>query len=865
MAAAVAAALAIWLGLARSNGPRAESRDEAAPAVRERDAQSGPAVAGARAATTTAPARVEIEASAAEEGSRALAGRIVDPNHNPIAGARVRVASAIQSQVFDARRTTAGDGSFRVSVPRRVESVLLDIGARGFARRWIRSLPIGLIDLDVGAIRLAAPSRLLGRVVGANGEAIANATIHSWPCPPTDRRPTWGAAPPSPQMGLPGEDGPEVLTTTTAADGTFRFDTLSTDPNYLCVEADPFPGSRKVVRVGLPEGSEDSIEIQLSKPGTAIGGAGRPSAWETSEQPVVRKLGELLRRQQLKSLPEANEPDPRMRIHLVVESGEERSGDSKLNCEYVRLDGTRGPINERQIEVATHAIEGRAWGVDLHYPKGPRFLGLGLAADSEAEIVMVARFPNGLVCETPKFQLTPIQPDPIALVARPIPNQSPIRGILADWKGSSLPGFRIHGSGRDERVHNSWPIEQVTDTAGRFTFFGSPGQSLVIQGRDPNHVLPATTIEIDSQAPPPLVLVAGRGARVSGSVLVNGANPNHPLVLGVWRTWFDSFDPFDGGCPNPLETLATDSAGRFRTIALPAGPLCVGLIGDLRDGVPTWRGFDNSLTNYQELVVEDGGEGTILLDIPMPMLASVRGRVTCDGRPVANCGIELRRVDATGDAPSQETTDTGSFRFETTEPGAYELSARHLGVSLGKRVEVGRGARVVVELDFATGTVVGTLLDVDGTPASGTLRLVRDGDPKATYRDTQEAVSGEDGNYRFERITAGRWRLFAMSFREGSAITAFGPFEIKRRRSPRFQRSNCARLCRSRSASPTPRGFPGAGASSSRAPTSPTPSVTSISSAASTRGRVFRFPCRLAPPIAWSSAAPRRAPRSPET
>jgi hypothetical protein len=137
-----------------------------------------------------------------------------------------------------ASATSRPDGTFAVVVPGPAGSAIRLSLSGGPATPRLLDKLFDSGGEDAGDIRLAKAMALAGRVVDERGGPVVGATVTLWPG--GGRRPQDA----SPASGLP-------QSTTTKADGTFRFEVASEEANRLRVEAPAFATQeRQPVRGG---------------------------------------------------------------------------------------------------------------------------------------------------------------------------------------------------------------------------------------------------------------------------------------------------------------------------------------------------------------------------------------------------------------------------------------------------------------------------------------------------------------------------------------------------------------------------------------------------------------------------------------
>jgi protocatechuate 3,4-dioxygenase beta subunit len=180
-----------------------------------------------------------LAALAAPAGAGEVRGRVL-VDGQPAAGVTVSALpfeDGFAAARRDARReapptplasaTSRADGSFAVALPGPPADVVRLAFSGGTAAPRILDDLFEAAGDDAGDVRLPKAAPLAGRVVDERGGPVVGATVTLWPG--GGRRPQDA----SPASGVP-------QSTTTKADGTFRFEAASEESNRLRVEAPAF-------------------------------------------------------------------------------------------------------------------------------------------------------------------------------------------------------------------------------------------------------------------------------------------------------------------------------------------------------------------------------------------------------------------------------------------------------------------------------------------------------------------------------------------------------------------------------------------------------------------------------------------------
>ena len=148
----------------------------------------------ARIERTAAPAESgKPEPERAKESPLTLVGRLVDERGNPVAGAKVMVATAGPGPEFAldelgdlggmgawmATETvqSQSDGRFEASLSRKANSVQLSARQGGFAP-YDKRFDVSPGKNDLGELKFAAGARVSGRVVDSRGSGVAGVEVH---------------------------------------------------------------------------------------------------------------------------------------------------------------------------------------------------------------------------------------------------------------------------------------------------------------------------------------------------------------------------------------------------------------------------------------------------------------------------------------------------------------------------------------------------------------------------------------------------------------------------------------------------------------------------------------------------------------
>lgn len=190
-------------------------------------------------------------------------GRVEAPDGSPATGAQVHVvreAGRAGDAAATDPRPVGPDGVFEVPAPEPGAKFRVVAGAPGLARARTEELIATQGDLDGGTVRLRAAGSVAGRVTDATGQPIDDVVLRC------------------------AADGDEA-TTTSGADGTFRFELLPPGGAKLFARHPRCLPWRQDVTVA--EGAPVTIDVQLTVGATASGVVVAPDGQPVAGATVV--------------------------------------------------------------------------------------------------------------------------------------------------------------------------------------------------------------------------------------------------------------------------------------------------------------------------------------------------------------------------------------------------------------------------------------------------------------------------------------------------------------------------------------------------------------------------------------------------
>jgi len=677
------------------------------------------------------------------EAAARIVGRVVDPDRQPLAGARIRaflrrpdLRGSGSERSFET--TTDGDGRFTVGDLRHGEEVMLHVRRSGYAQAHLQRVtaptaqPLELV--------LQPVARVSGTVHDPRGRPVEGARVR------VDRTTGPGGAPYS---------SPEAVETD--ADG--RFDVAEVPPGAVTVHARA-QGYLRDARIHLelePGSRVEDLELTLT-PGATVRGRVRGPDGEPVAEASVRW------REDRTARPNAARTDgdgeyrlegvaPGPRTFVVSHPRHARAlGDLEVKPGDNRLDF--------QLE-AGYEIRGRVLADDGR-PVAGTWLWLSSLvggdnrrATSDTDGSFSFQGVTG-----GRYRLRGGHPElgEVALEEPLRVEGSDLSGVEVRFSSGGVLDGRIVGLGLDElasvdvRAFSSQGGSRWTrpDFEGRFRFERlAPGTwHVVAHGPGGRQVFQEVEL-VEADPPAEVMLEFSPGFTLSGRVLV-GSQPLRQGTVAVRR---------EGETAAGFSPL--DPEGRFRITGLDEGSYQLHVMG----GSGLQHQEEVKLTSDRDLLVELSA-------------ARVVGRVldASDGEPLPGVDVSLRRDSAQltaigGYSGHQRTDSTGSFRLAEVVPGQYRLVLSKEGYGQTERpltVEPGPDpAPLEVRLEPSRGLSL-RLSRAEGVPPARWIQVVALGDDGRVGLSEGVPV-GENGSVRLSRLPEGTWTLRITA--TGAAIT----------------------------------------------------------------------------------------------
>ncbi|HKD99759.1 MAG TPA: carboxypeptidase regulatory-like domain-containing protein, partial [Planctomycetota bacterium] len=741
-------------------------------------------VRGGDESATTADEAPRDQALPAEAGTLVVLGRVVDSEHRPIAGARVRLREVWPSRLL-ARTETCADGEFAIGVATHGPySGRLEIDAG--RRETVVVGPIELLQArtNLGDVVLDAAAELIGRVTGPKGEPVAGARVYLR----------------SPNVEAPA-DFEKRVRAVTGADGRFRATDVVPGWVELGVAARGYadhvlPNLR--LEAGATTERSVALEPEVVYAGRVVDADGQPvagakvGAWaprgfwrawaESDVLGRVRIAG--LARECRSTPPRAWKPgwrggdrathddEPEQRwvlerndVRLVLVARRETRGAPPV-IEYVdvRAIGIRSEAEPdgRHLLFRTDRIDRERWELDVS------------GRIAEARMRATVKFADGTPPATVEFD-TPRSADPavVTVVAR---DGCRISGRVYARAAGLRAGVRVVLS--PERGRHSLQAT-LTNESGEFVFENvAPGTVEIAVDSARACSLPERVVIAPDDVDRSVDVFAVGSATIRGRI-TGARGRDEPLLVEVARVLDGDGEeaPVAVGTALPAEdgtfVIAPAPIGRVRVTA------CVRADQLGSDALRASSVEDRSASVV--VIVSPESEHDVALAMPPVSRCAIEGVVRVNGRPAAGVGVDLIRA---GVAPEEARTEASA---ETDADGRFAAKAAHAGDvrvvahvrehDVEETVHVSGVATAEVALDLEVGDVSGQIEGTPGSREESSVWLERAGEGGG-FEQCREASVSPRGAFEFFDVPAGTYRAVVVDRSRTFGVAFTSPFAV---------------------------------------------------------------------------------------
>ena len=656
-------------------------------------------------AGATEPVRVILASTAT------LTGRVVDADTGrPIPGVRL-VARAEDGDAFLAR--SGRDGRYALAgLPPR--SYRLRVDDEGYVP-WSRQVAVAPGQGESQDVPLVRGARLTGRVVDEAGTPVENATVQVVGAGGNRLR----------ALVRRMRAGGPVETVRTARDGTFEANRLR------------------------PGGSQQVVVRHEDFEDRTLGGIDLSPGATTSGVRVVLRRG-----LELKGLVKDEEGRPLGGVEVELRRP-------------LRFRGRGGGMAVTML--GPGSLPARETSADGRF----EFRGL-----EEGDYTLTARRPGyGRVTVDPVRLGEGEDLEPLELILAP---GAAISGFLRDGSGAGAPGWsvaaRVAGEGGGPAAGlGALRTEEPSGPDGAFLIEDlSEGEAYNLQAMGPaglgprvaDVTAPADDIEITVEGPGQ---IAGRVAeRETGQPVPDFEVRYQPDARGGTRFVFRA-GPGERGPYQPQSFHADD--GTFVLDQVPPGRWTVEVSAE---------GFQPGTASG--VVVEEGQrvEG---VEVALSKGGTIAGQVVeaQSGRPILDATVRAeltgggggpRMPRMLGGSQNEAVTDAeGFYQLTGLAPGTWSVTASHPDWSEASATVELEDAPATANLRLGVGGAIGGVVLAGGRPVGGAeVALGQAGD--AGFRGfggDQGSLTGEDGRFRFEGLSPGRYTLSATLRSQSSA------------------------------------------------------------------------------------------------
>jgi protocatechuate 3,4-dioxygenase beta subunit len=317
-----------------------------------------------------------------------------------------------------------------------------------------------------------------------------------------------------------------------------------------------------------------------------------------------------------------------------------------------------------------------------------------------------------------------------------LPTGHRISGRVVDEQGEPVPGTRLMLV-----LVGQPPLRADSGPEGGFRFTDVPEGTWRLTGSARGQAPLSEEVRVAGGDLDDLVLRLSPAATITGRLLGLTELERNQVEIMAWP------EPGRGGVVTSQMKGSVDGGGGYK-------------IPDVGPGTWNVQAFLPSGRNARGVVQVSAAGEEATLDLEIPRGLTLSGRILLDGRPFTNAGITLATIENGWPTNSLVgvTRHDGTFELQGVKPGRVTLAVMAQGIGHARALDVASDQEVTIEI--LTGLVNGHVLSADGQPAEGALVTLHGEDASLTFSfQSFQTRSDERGAFELPRVAAGSYRV----------------------------------------------------------------------------------------------------------
>lgn len=320
-----------------------------------------------------------------------------------------------------------------------------------------------------------------------------------------------------------------------------------------------------------------------------------------------------------------------------------------------------------------------------------------------------------------------------------------IGGVVVSASNQPLPGVDVSlsASGDGGGFLGGGGQSTTSDGSGRFLFdHVSAGRYRVSAGYRGTNAPPVDCVLQGAESMKDLVLSIGAGATINGT------------ITGLPQSLQSSVFVTAAGPGGWSGSARSTDAGTFTLEGAPVGAIALSAIA----GDQAW----GTRRATAEVAVAEG-QAVVPAEIPFPSGSALSGRVTRGGQGIGGAMVSASpRASGRSAGASVRTDDSGAFRLEALEDGAYTLnvSPGPSGTFNPRSESVNVSGETTKDIVVPTGFLSGSVVEAGSRqPLEGATLGLSSDSGAASGGGRGGATSDSSGNFRVENVDPGSWTV----------------------------------------------------------------------------------------------------------